>query len=103
MYILNNILCKPIFHWKLGLVWLPNANEIDTKINGMCMANTKILRLGPNTIYIPLTRVRVLRRGECKFSIFRYQHVGIPIAKFCIGGLSQCMDPTRMFLRRSGI
>ena len=22
---------KPIFHWKLGLRWLPNANEIDTK------------------------------------------------------------------------
>ena len=22
---------KPIFHWKLGLCWLPNANEIKTK------------------------------------------------------------------------
>ena len=27
-----NIYClKPIFHWVLGLRWLPNANEIDTK------------------------------------------------------------------------
>ena len=24
-------LLKPIFHWKLDLRWLPNANEIDTK------------------------------------------------------------------------
>ena len=22
---------QPIFHWKLGLRWLPNANEINTK------------------------------------------------------------------------
>ena len=22
---------KPIFHWKLGSRWLPNANEINTK------------------------------------------------------------------------
>ena len=26
---------KPIFHWILGLCWLPNANEIDTK-NMLC-------------------------------------------------------------------
>ena len=30
---------KPIFHWKLGLRWLPNANEINTKIHEIYMAN----------------------------------------------------------------
>ena len=25
------ITLKPIFHWKWGSHWLPNANEIDTK------------------------------------------------------------------------
>ena len=37
------------------------------------------------------------------FSVFRYQHVGIPNAKFRVGGLSQCKDPTRVFLRCSRI
>ena len=41
--------------------------------------------------------------GNTNFSIFRYQHVGIPNAKFSLGGLSQCTEPTQMFLRRSGI
>ena len=26
-----NMGLKPIFHWELGLRWLPNANEINTK------------------------------------------------------------------------
>ena len=37
LVIANSIFCKvrnsyvkPIFHWKLGSQWLPNANEIDT-------------------------------------------------------------------------
>ena len=27
----GNVTVKSIFHWKLGLHWLPNANEINTK------------------------------------------------------------------------
>ena len=54
-----NIGFKPIFHWKLGLRWLPNANEINTKKHAMYMANAKKLCLVPNTTYIPLTRVGV--------------------------------------------
>ena len=69
---------KPIFHWKLGLRWLQNANEINTKKHEMYMANVKNLCLGRNTTYIPLTRVGVLRWVTQKY-------------------------PTRMVLRRSGI
>ena len=32
-----------------------------------------------------------------RFSVFRYQHVGIPNAKFRVGGLSQRKDPTCVF------
>ena len=41
--------------------------------------------------------------GNANFSVFRYQHVGIPNAKFHVGGLSQQEDPTQVFLCRSGI
>ena len=63
----------------------------------MYMANAKILRLGPNATYIPLTGVggnanfrfgvgenanfRFDIGGNANFRIFRYQHVGIPNAK----------------------
>ena len=52
---------KPIFHWKLGLRWVPNADEIYTKKHEMYMANAKVLRLVPNATYIPLTCVEVTR------------------------------------------
>ena len=41
--------------------------------------------------------------GNANFSVFRYQHVGIPNAKFRVKGLSQRKDPARMVLRCSGI
>ena len=44
---------KPMFNGKTE----PNANEIDTRKNVMYTANAKILRLGPNATYIPLTGV----------------------------------------------
>ena len=37
-----------------------------------------------------------------RFGVFKYRHVGISNSKFCFGGLSQRMDPTRMVLCRSG-
>ena len=40
--------------------------------------------------------------GNANFSVLRYQHVGIPNAKFRVGGLSQRKDST-VLLRRSGI
>ena len=57
---------KPIFHWKLGLHWLPNANEIYTKKKEMYMANARNLRLGPNATYIPLTCVGGFALGDTK-------------------------------------
>ena len=41
--------------------------------------------------------------GNANFSIFRYQHAGILNAKLERWGLSQCEEPTRMVLHRSGI
>ena len=80
----------------------------------MYMANAEILRLGPNTTYIPLAHVgvfvsgvmqifKICVRDNANFSNFRYQHVGIPKHKFHVGGLSQRMDPMPMFLPCSGI
>ena len=41
--------------------------------------------------------------GNANFSVFRYQHVGIPTQNCGVEGLRQRVDPTRMVLRRSGI
>ena len=41
----------------------------------------------------------MFRIGDnANFSVFRYQHVGIPNAKFRVGGLSQCKDSKQVFL-----
>ena len=79
---------KPMFRWKLGLSWPPNASEINTK-NQMYIANMKSLRLVPNATYIPLTwgwhrgnaNFRFGVGGEANFRVFRYQHVGIGNAR----------------------
>ena len=52
---------KPIFHWKLGLPWLPNANEINIKKKKCAYPMREIWGLGPNATYIPLICVGVLR------------------------------------------
>ena len=36
--------------------------------------------------------------GNSNFSLFRYQHVGIPNVKFHVGGLSQREDQRECFL-----
>ena len=50
----------------------------------MYMANVKILHLGPNATYIPMTRIGVLASrgnfkiyvgGNANFSVFRYQDI----------------------------
>ena len=69
----------------------------------MYMANAKILHLGPNATYIPLTRIEVSRWGKANFSVFRYQHVGIANANFRVGVLTQRIAPTPVVLRCSGI
>ena len=79
---------KSIFRQKLHLLWLLNANEIDTnnmKSTWPCKPKSHI----PNTNYIPLAHVgayayvgsvrlrvgsKMLRVGS---TLFGYQHVGI--------------------------
>ena len=87
---------KPIFHWKRGSRWLPNANEINTK-NMNCTCPTRAPTLGDSTqpIFHLLAfgvgfgdnanfSIRVW--GNANFSVFRYQHVGTPNAKmWCCG------------------
>ena len=58
-------LVKPIFHWKWGSRWLPNAKEIYTK-KEMYMTNTRNLHLVPNATYIPLIRVGGFVLGDAK-------------------------------------
>ena len=70
----------------------------------MDMANAKIVRLGPNSTYIPLTCVpgfcdggnanfKIRVGDKANFSVFRYQHVGIPNAKFRVGGSKPTPGP----------
>ena len=61
---ITDVALKPIFHWKWGSRWLPNANEIQPQ--KMYLENTRILRLGPNATYIPLTRVGGFALGDTK-------------------------------------
>ena len=61
--------------------------KLTQKKKEMYMANVLVFHVG----------------GNANFSVFRYQHVGIPNAKFRVGGLSQREDTTQVFLRCSGI
>ena len=90
----------PIFHWKMGLLWIPNANEINTK-NMKCTWPTPAPRVGhPANLYSTCSRwgfawvnanFRVGVGGNANFSVFRYQHVGIGNAKSLRWG----SNPTR--------
>ena len=85
---------KPIFHWKLGSRWIPNASEIYTKemkytwpTPAFCVGTQSNLystdwRRG---LALGLTQILGLALGvwrrETQIFTFRYQHVGIPNAK----------------------
>ena len=78
---------KPIFHWKLGLHWLPNANEINPK-NMKCTWPMENFAFGTqrNLYSIDLHLGFTLGATNFTFGIecfgdFRYQHVGIGNAK----------------------
>ena len=72
----------------------------------MYMANAKIVRLAT---YIPLTCVRVwqilgLALGIMQILAFLNTNMLVYPKRNCgVEGLSQCKDPMRMVLRRSGI
>ena len=100
---------KPIFHWKLSLRYLTNTNEIDT--NNM---KSSPLHWGPNVTYIPPARFGGLRLGKTQILAFALGVTQIvafldtnmlesPTRNCGVGGLSQCEDPMRIVLHRSGI
>ena len=82
---------KTIFHCKLGTHWVINANEMSTnnmKSTGPTPAPTPgdpmqpifhrlalVVHIGGNVNF------RFGVGGNTNFSVFRYQHVGIPNAK----------------------
>ena len=86
---------KPIFHWKWGSHWVPNANEIYIK-NMKCTWPTPAFCVGTQrNLYSTDWRrglasgvTQILALGNAKI----YQHVGISKAKFCLWG--HCPMPT---------
>ena len=86
---------KPIFHWKWGLRWIPNANEIYTK-NMKCTWPTPVFCVGTQrNLYstdwrqgLTSGKTQILALGKAKM----YQHVSISNAKFWCRG--HCPTPT---------
>ena len=96
---------KPIFHCKLGSRWVTNANEMSTN-NMKYRWPTEKNCVGDPTQ--PIFHWLALGfciggnahfmfhvRGNTTFSVFRYQHVGIPTQDFRVWGLDQCEAPTQ--------
>ena len=94
-----------MFHWKLGSLWLPNANQINTK-NMKCTWPTPEFCVGTqHNLYstglclgFALVKMQILGFASAKTQIKgfalapKYQHVGIPNAKFWRWG--HCPTPT---------
>ena len=97
---------KPIFHWKLGLRWLPNANEINTK-NMKCTWPTPEFCVGTNATYLPLACVWISRLVKRKFRGLRWlQDTNMlvsPTPNSGVGGIAQRQTPMPGILRSSGI
>ena len=104
---------KPIFHWKQRSRWLSNSRRQET--NKMKSTwPTPALRVGDPTP--PIFHLLVLEVGVGGNANFRVcfgvtqilvfldtNMLVSPMRNCGVGGLSQCVDPTRMVLRRSGI
>ena len=69
----------------------------------MYMAKAKILGWGSIKPIFHWLLLGYCDGGNANFSVFEYQHVGIPNAKFRVGGLSQRQGPKQVFLGGSGI
>ena len=76
---------KPIFHWKWGLRWVPNANETYTKIMkctwpkpAFCIGTQRNLHSTGWRRGLASGKTQILALGNAKI----YQHVGISNAKF---------------------
>ena len=98
---------KPIFHCKLGLRWLPNANEINTK-NMKCTWPTPAPFVGDPTppifhlVALGVTQILAFAFGLTQILEFLDTNMLVYPTRNCgVGGLSQRQDPTQMVLRRS--
>ena len=80
---------KPIFHWKLGLLWLPNANEINTK-KMKCTLPTQC-NLYSTDMHRGLAS-RVMQISAI-LAFLHYQHVGIGNAKLWCWGTKPTPGP----------
>ena len=90
-YLCHMSILKPLFLWKLGLRWLPNANETNTSnkkstwpMPAPCVGDPMppifhLLALGVGVGGNANVSVRI--GGNANFSTFGYQYVGIPSPK----------------------
>ena len=86
---------KPIFHWKWGSRWVPNANEIYTKymkctwpMPVFCVGTQRNLYSTDWRQGLASGKTQILAQGNAKI----YQHVDISNAKFWRRG--HCPTPT---------
>ena len=91
----------PIFHWKLNLRYLTNTNEIDTN-------NMKLTWSTPAPWVggwrWGKTQILAFALGVTQIVVFLNTNMLVSPTRNCgVGGLSQCEDPRRMVLHRSGI
>ena len=97
---------KPIFHWRWGSRWIPNANEIYTK-NMKCTWPTPVFCVGTQrNLYSTYWRrglasgkTQILALGNAKYTNMLVS----PTQNSGVGGITQRQPPTPGILRRSGI
>ena len=108
---------KPIFHWKLGSRWVPNAKEIYTKnmkyrwptpefcVGTQCNLYSTDWRRG---LALGLTQIlglasRGLASGNANSHILDTNMLVSPTQKSGVGGTAQRQPPTPGILRSGGI
>ena len=90
------LITKPIFHCKLGLRWVTNANKFCVEY--------------PTRPIFHLFALGVCAGGNTNFSVriggnayLAFYMLVSPTQNSCIGGIAQRDGQTRVFSRRSGI
>ena len=112
-FILSTVIVKPIFHWKLALCWVPNANEINTK-SMKCTWATQDFCVGDPTQPIfhclPLgfglgpTQILSFASGEKGLRWLQDTNMLVsPTQNSGVRGIAQRQPPTPGILCRSGI